>query len=201
MSPTNHVQMAPTFQLDCTKFEYRYHTADLQIYSRGNTFLELIATSIFAIYHYISPDVPTSSSQGASTQNVDFKGTRQDWQTIIIEEPQDNEDEKGKIDLAQLLMQCLSEALFLFHGYRFLIFKVQFFTEGFDENALRGDLSSTAVLRDSPKSLRLSLIVDGEKWDKARHASGTEIKAITWSNFSVSFNEDSGWHAYFIVDI
>ena len=199
MSATNDVQMAPIFQFDCTKFEYRYHTADLQIYSRGNTFLELIATSIFAIYHYISPNVPTSSSQEASTQNVDFKGIRRDWQTIIIEEPQDNE--KREIDLSQLLMQCLSEALFLFHGYRFLIFKVQFFTEGFYENVLRGDRSTTAALMDSPKSLKLSLVVDGEKWDTARHASGTEIKAITWSNFSVSFAEDSGWHAYFIVDI
>jgi SHS2 domain-containing protein len=190
-----------SFRPDTSKFEYRYHTADVQIHAHGESFLALLASSIFAIFHYISPVVPPSLESALDTLHVsDTLAAKEAWQTLYLEE----ED----MHLQSLFMKVLSEALFLFHGYRFLVFNVLVTGTNLVEHRLRADHSmdedvaaeSDSDGADENTAPFLELILDGEHWDKKRHVSGTEIKAITWSNLSIEFR-DPLWHAYFIVDI
>ena len=215
------------FTADILQFEYRYHTADLQIYAKGDTFLSLIANSIFAIYHYISPGRKLPGTCEASLTAASLSKAKEGTMTLLensfesrlkIEELKDwqqiqvtGSDAGEGGDMGQYFMSCLSEALFLFHGYRFIIQKLTIESENlkqdeltFQKSSSDGDVSESEDNKDNESDELafpdILLRCEGELWDSKKHISGTEIKAITWSNLSITY-QDGTWHAYFIVDI
>ncbi|RMF13578.1 MAG: archease [Candidatus Dadabacteria bacterium] len=57
-----------------------------------------------------------------------------------------------------------------------------------------------AAVRVDRAACRLAATARGEPFEPARHATGPEIKAITWHHFGLC-EDDHGWKATVIVDI
>jgi SHS2 domain-containing protein len=171
---------------------------------QGDSFTDLLASSIFAIFNYISPISDSETHDSCQLTLL------HDWQTIQVQV-------QNHYDLARLWMSAMSEAVFLFHGYKFLIQRLKIEISDFKEESLRidydiqaedtseeDDESVTEQVVQLNTAMQHSFIVqvDGETWQRGKHASGTEIKAITWSNFRLYYDrKGQSWHVYFIVDI
>lgn len=237
------------------RIEYRYHTADVQIHSKGCSYADrrctenkgmshggaegicsMIASSVFGVFNYMtvlssfvknrstichadrsSKEPGACSLHSSNSVNSEEQATDNlhDWQTIEI---------IGATNLESLLMKVLEETLFLFHSCKFIVTKIRILNMNFkDSDFLEDDLSENSSASDDENysksamdklsealsdssidncGLNIKFVVFGDFWKRGVHPAGTEIKAITWSNFSVIYDsEDASWHSYFIVDI
>lgn len=91
------------------------------------------------------------------------------------------------VDEIDLLFRFLDEVLFLYAG---------------PVNMALGSIKITRMGPIDGDLIELEACCRGEPWKKEKHARGTEIKAITFSNMQVLYvPEMQRYECYFIVDI
>jgi len=161
-------------------FEYRDHTADIQIHAWSASLPELLRRVALGMCHYMTPLEGARPDNGRETRLAC----------------------RGR-DLKQLMFNFLDETLV--HALTGLIavsdvvdVKVVGGTSGGRGGGGDGDL-------DEGEAYRASWTVRGEAFDRARHEVGTEVKAITYSAMQVlppaEGREGGEWEAFVIVDI
>src|SRR5262245_61959597 len=97
-----------------TGFEYRYHTADVQIHAHGLSLSQLFANSIFAIFHYM-----TDLNHVCKRLEERADGVPRPMVPVVGHEISVEED-----TLERCLMKALAEALYLFHADKFVACRV-----------------------------------------------------------------------------
>ena len=107
---------------------------------------------------------------------------------LLLDSPPTGTDESHPIQLLEespedLLHRWLKELLFWFHTDKFLptAYHIQ-------------------VLEQPPAHWTVRGWLDGERFDPARHAPGTEIKGVTYHQFRVA-SVGSAWEAEVIFDV
>jgi len=130
------------------------HTADLGVEVTAATAEELYAAAVFALFDLLTD---LSSVRAGVSREIVVTGE----------------------DRAELLVNLLREALYLWSGGGFLI--------------------KTCLVREATPQ-RLSALLRGEWFDPARHRIKQEIKAVTYHQASVS-DTKQGWIARVVLDV
>lgn len=145
------------------QYEYLDHTADVQLHAWGSSLEEALGQVVVAMTGYIT-DIRTVEAAPAGTATLEVVSG----------------------DLLGLVYHLLDEALFRFAGDGFAICDAQV-----TELTIPGGLPKRVIVADASSpplagsGARLRCVVHGEAFDTARHPSGTEVKAITYSLMSV----------------
>lgn len=91
--------------------------------------------------------------------------------------------------MEKLLLKFLEECLFSFHASPFLV-------------ATGVAVRIWEPEDQQPAKYRLEATLCGTTFDAKRHRRGTEVKAITYSNLSITSSADAGEaHIYVVLDI
>jgi SHS2 domain-containing protein len=130
------------------------HTADLGVEITAASVEEIYAAAAFALFDLLAD---LSTVRAGIVREIDMTGE----------------------DAADLLVNFLREALYLWNG------------EGF--------LMKTCLVREAAPQ-RLKALLRGERFDPARHKIKQEIKAVTYHQASVCETE-KGWVARVVFDV
>jgi SHS2 domain-containing protein len=130
------------------------HTADIGIEVWGKTKKELFANAVYSLFDLM-----------VDTQSID----KTQEKTITI----------GGVDITDLLINFLREALYLFNGKRWLVKKCKLL-----------ELTTGHVVAQ----------LQGEPYNSQKHQLRKEIKAVTYHNLRVN-KTTQGWKAKVIFDV
>ncbi|KAL4451895.1 hypothetical protein ABPG75_007557 [Micractinium tetrahymenae] len=158
------------------KFEYLDHTADVQLHAWGETLREAFENVALCMFNYMTP-LKGISLDAAQTRRYEAEGH----------------------DLQSLLFNFLDEVLFAFSTEFFVAKRLRItrFARA-DQPAAPG--AAKGAGEGDEGGWRIEAEGEGERFDRARHACGTEVKAITYS--AMQINEKPGdAEVFVIVDI
>lgn len=181
------------------EYEYKDHTADIQIHSWGDSVEECFAWAALAMYNYMTPlkRLAKMNAKGSAT------GARVPGNANMGSfcEDDDDVDEEGDAPAAEptvghtfeveahdahsLLFAFLDELLFHFHTSMLVCTKIQ-------------------VATIDRTRWRVECVALGEKFVDGVHEQGTEIKAITYSAMQIleaGEGKDGCAEVFVIVDI
>lgn len=178
-----------------TNYEYLDHTADVQCHSWGASLQEAFEHMATCMLNYMT-DVSLITIDSEETLELTVEGH----------------------DLHALLYNYMTELLFRFSTDSFCAVKVEITsfqqitppeaelrakpTENVTAGAVADKIGSSSKggFETVGSSWRLSARLHGDIFDPTRHTSGTEIKAITYSNMQIHQTEERS-DLYVIVDI
>ncbi|KAL4420217.1 hypothetical protein ABPG77_011041 [Micractinium sp. CCAP 211/92] len=159
------------------------HTADVQLHAWGGTLREAFENVALCMFNYMTP----------------LKG-------ISVDPAQTRRYEAEGHDLHSLLFNFLDELLFAFATDFFVAKRMRITRFDRADRASQGGGGADAgdstggTGADGAGGWRIEAEGEGERFDRARHACGTEVKAITYS--AMQINETPGdAEVFVIVDI
>jgi SHS2 domain-containing protein len=163
-------------------YEFLDHTADVQIHSWGSTLKEAFEQAAMGIFGYMT--LSSSLAVDEAIALIDLsKGSVGDRKEALVST---TINAQGS-DLIDLFFHFLDEVLFLYAGPLHMALK-------------RISITNMSAEHDQDSDLSVEAACYGEPWCNERHAHGTEIKAITFSNMQI-LSSESRYDCYVIVDI
>jgi SHS2 domain-containing protein len=159
-------------------YEYLDHTADIQLHSWGDTFAEALADIVLAMFGYM-----TDLRKVEATNPCHFSYNHAT--TSELDEDSETTTAVRVIghDKESLVFNTMQELLTRFHEDHFVV-RTLTVDEGVENEMHFAELEAF-----------------GESFDDDRHITGTEVKAVTYSDLKVAKDDNGRWDIWVIVDI